>query len=405
MNLKPNGKTTQSGLDSLQISGFASLKGKRIGVVTNQASVNSSTEHLIDLLRAVSDIQIVRLFAPEQGIFGALQDMEQVHASVDPFTGLNVVSLYGGTPESLYPRAQDLSDIDTLVVDLQDIGTRFYTFAQTVAYCMEIAGKVGRKVTIIDRPNPLNGVDVEGPGVSRSCRSFCGLAPVPVRHGLTMGELAKLMQSGFGSGDEKLDGIKCELEIIPCQNWKRSDYFTLPWVMPTANMPTLETAVVYPGACLFEATNLSEGRGTTRPFELLGAPFIDPHKWIEQTKKEGFELEGVRFRPTSFIPKFQKWAQKTCFGVQLHITDRTVFRPFRTGLALISAAHRLWPEEFAWRGEEYEFVSKVPAIDLLYGSPGFRITVDAGKSLEPLGEQLNAYEQDFLQARSSFLLY
>lgn len=408
MSLGTKQQQVDTGLDLLVEERFARLKGLKLGVVANQCSINRSFEHLVDLLKKVPELKLVRLFAPEHGIRGTLQDMEQVKETSDPISGVPVVSLYGSGAESFFPKGEHLEDLDAVLVDLPDIGTRYYTFAQTLAYMMMVAGKGATKIIVVDRPNPIGGCLIEGCSLEKSCRSFCGLAPVPQRHGLTIGELARLMHAGFGSGEQRLDPIGCSLEIVPCRGWSRDMYFDqtgLPWVLPSPNMPLLETALVYPGACLFEATNLSEGRGTTRPFELLGAPFIEPERWIAQTLAEGFALEGAVLRPTGFVPKFQKWANQLCQGVQLHVTDRELFRPLRWGLALISAANRLYPKQFKLRSEAYEFVDSVPAMDLLYGSQAFRSVLGSRGALSELEPELSSFEREFLSNRQPFLLY
>ncbi len=397
----------RSGLDSLASSGFAELRGKRLGVLVNQASVDSQFRHLVDLL-CENGCTPVRIFVPEHGLRGALQDMVSVDHSTDPKTKLPVVSLYGNSAASLRPKAEQIQDLEIVVCDMSDIGSRYYTFAQTLAYLMEVAGKCGVKVMVLDRPNPIGGLQLEGGPVTRDCRSFCGLYSVANRHGLTLGELGTLMQRGFGRGDDALPGISCDLSVVKVEGWSREMYFGdtgLPWVAPSPNMPTPDTALVYPGTCLFEGTNISEGRGTTRPFELLGAPFIDGGAWAEAAYEQGITLEGVALRPVSFIPQFHKWQQKSCSGVQVHVTDRKKFRPLRVSLALIGAVAKLYPKEFSWRREAYEFVENVSAIDLLFGSAEFRRAVETKSSLQKIETLLVEYEDWYRQARQSFLLY
>lgn len=396
-----------SGLDIWSRSGFAEIRGKTVGVVCNHAAVDRNLDHLVDLLLA-GGVKIAKIFAPEHGFRGALQDMAGVDSQVDPQTKITVVSLYGSTKESLAPQPQQLGGLDAVVCDLPDIGTRYYTFAQTIGLLLETAAPLKTPVFVIDRPNPIDGQTIEGGPLVKECRSFCGYAPVPNRHGLTLGELCSLMNGGFGAGNDTIPPLKADLHIIRVEDWQRSQYLDdtgLPWVFPSPNMPNLDTAIVYPGMCLFEATNISEGRGTTRPFELIGAPFINPPDWIEETRRTGLALSGAKLRPAVFVPKFQKFADTTCHGIQLHITDRAEFKPFRWGLALIAALHRLYPKNFSWRKGSYEFEDKVSAIDLLYGSSRFRETVEADQTLAGLEQEISAFEKSYAAERKNFLLY
>ncbi len=396
-----------TGLDQLEAEDFSRFSGLRVGLLANQAAVNSSMTHALDICRASRSIKLIKLFAPEHGFFGALQDMAAVDHCIEPGSKISLISLYGSTEESLVPKEEDLKDLDLLLVDLPDIGTRYYTFAQTLGYCMKVAARTGTKVAVLDRPNPLNGLDIEGAALESYCRSFCGYASIANRHGLTLGELACVMNRGFGEQSFRIDPLNCDLEIIPLSGWTRDMYFDqtgLPWVMPSPNMPTLDTALVYPGTCLFEATTVSEGRGCTRPFEIIGAPYIDGSLWAKETKLLGIGLEGASLRPLSFEPQFHKWAKITCGGLQIHVTDRRRFKPFRLGLALLYTLARLYPAEFALRPDAYEFVDKVPAIDLLFGSDGLRKTLFSGE-LKDLLEELSSFEAWYKQARKEFLLY
>ena len=278
--------------------------------------------------------------------------------------GLPEVSLYGTTFASLSPTPAHLAQIDVLVFDIQDVGARYYTYAATMALCMRAAGQAGVKVVVLDRPNPIGGLQVEGGGLEPGLENFCGLYPVPQRHAMTVGELARLYNVTFD--------IACELDVVAVRGLARAPRTTttcdLPWVMPSPNMPTLDTAIVYPGMCLLEGTNLSEGRGTTRPFELFGAPFIDGRQLAAELER--YDLPGVRFRPCVIEPTFHKFAGQRCGAVQLHVTDRRAFNAYRTGLAVLVAVKTLWPDAFAWRTQPYEFRADVPAIDLLTGNAG-----------------------------------
>ena len=347
----------------------------RVGLVANPASVDRRLVHAVDALAGHPDVDLRLLFGPEHGIRGSAQDMIGVGDGRDPVTGLPEVSLYGSTFESLSPRAEHLAAIDVLVFDVQDVGARYYTYAATMALCMRAAKAAGKKVAVLDRPNPIGWTQVEGGVLDPGLENFCALYPVPQRHALTVGELARLYNDTFGIG--------CELAVVPCEGWRRASYFDacdLPWVMPSPNMPTLDTAIVYPGMCLLEGTNLSEGRGTTRPFELFGAPFIDGRALAEELGR--YDLPGVRFRPCTIEPAFHKFARQRCGALQLHVTDRPAFNAYRTGLAVLVAVRKLWPDGFAWRREPYEFRGDVPAIDLLTGKGAVRAAIDAGADLE-----------------------
>jgi len=321
---------------------------------------------------------------------------------------MEIISLYGGTAESLGPSVSDFEGLDILVVDLVDVGTRYYTFAQTLANCMKVAGKAGVKVVVLDRPNPIGGVQIEGSPLTAECRSFCGIGPIANRHGLTLGELAILFRNGFGQGVNAIEKHDCELDVIPFKDWTRSMYLDdtdIPWLKPSPNMATLDTAIVYPGTCLFEATNISEGRGTIRPFEIIGAPFMEPKEWIAATESAGIPLEGASLHPVEFTPKFQKHAGILCRGVQIEIHNRLAFQPYRFGIALLISAARAFPDDFKWREEPYEFIDDVPAIDLLYGNDLLRKTIDSQSSVEPILDQMEEFENGYATAREPYLRY
>ena len=402
--------TVESGLDVLCKDRLSLLRGRRVGVLCHPASVASDLTHAVDRL-IEAGVRPTRLYGPEHGVRGEAQDMIGVDDDHDRRTGIPVVSLYGETFESLAPSAADLAGIDVLVVDLQDVGSRYYTYIWTMVLAMEAAFRAGVAVIVLDRPNPLGGVAIEGGSVGQAYESFVGLGAVPVRHGLTIGEVARLRLPGMPWGGARFARpIEGDLTVVPMRGWRRAMNFVeagLPWVMPSPNMPTPATALVYPGQCLFEATNLSEGRGTTRPFELVGAPFLDGYDWVtaltEMARKE-LPLPGVRFRPLSFRPTFHKFAGRSCGGVQLHVTDRAAFRPYATGIALIASAHRLAPAEFRWRTEPYEFVADPPAIDLLTGGGDVRRTVDGNTSLGELVATFAPFEREFAELRRPALL-
>ena len=388
----------QTGLEVL-ISDFPEkVRGARIGVVCHPASVDAELRHALDLLRAAG-ARIAAIFGPEHGARGEVQDMEDVEdISLDPRLGVPVHSLYGATFDSLTPRPEQLAGLDALVIDLQDVGARYYTFVWTMALCMEAAGKVGVRVLVCDRPNPLDGLTTEGNLIKPGFESFVGLHPVPNRHGLTPGEVARFVQ--------RQRGVECELDIVPLRGWRREMVFEdtgLPWVYPSPNMPTVNTALVYPGMCLVEATELSEGRGTCRPFEVAGAPGIDPEALAAELSRRN--LPGCRFRPLYFRPKFQKHAGGTCGGVQIHVTNRRLFDSYATGAAFLQSVKQVAPDVFAWRAKPYEFVADIPAIDLLAGDERLRLALDAGTDLVDLIADWARERAAFEAARREVLLY
>jgi uncharacterized protein YbbC (DUF1343 family) len=388
----------RTGLDVLRDQDWRPVRGLRLGLVCHPASVDGRLSHAADLFAAAPGVQLASLFGPEHGFLGQAQDLIGVGDGRDAPSGLPVHSLYGATFASLRPTAEQLRGLDALVIDLQDVGSRYYTFPATMMLCLEAASACGLRAFVLDRPNPLSGEAVEGPALRPGYESFVGLHPLPTRHGLTVGELARLYRAERG--------LSCDLEVVPCDGWRRDLDFEqtgLPWVLPSPNMPTVDTAFVYPGQCLLEGTNLSEGRGTTRPFELCGAPWIDPRALCRRLDRE--ELPGAHFRPAWFQPTFHKFAGRTCGGVQLHVTDRGDFRPVRTGLALLSALRELSGDHFRWRTEPYEFVADRPAIDLLFGSDRERLGIEAGVPAAELARAWEPVEDAFRRRRQEYLLY
>ena len=396
----------KTGLDILVEEQLGLLAGRRVGVLCHPASVDRRLAHIVDLLTAAG-VDLRRLFGPEHGIRGEAQDMVGVGGERDHRSGIPVSSLYGDCVESLSPSADTLADIDVLVVDLQDVGARYYTFVWTMALCMQAAAHAGVSVVVLDRPNPIGGLAIEGGNVEPQVESFVGLASVPVRHGLSIGEMARLVAAGMPWGGERFARpLPCDLQVVAMRGWQRSDYFDatgLPWVLPSPNMPTPATALVYPGLCLVEGTNVSEGRGTTRPFEIIGAPFLDGHRLAQQLASE--ELPGVRFRPLTFRPTFHKFAGQVCGGVQVHVVERTAFRPYLTGVAILRALFAVGGKAFAWRTDPYEFVTDQPAIDLLTGSAAVREGIEAGLALAELAATWSKSEAAFAERRRSVLLY
>jgi len=380
------------GLDVLLEWENDAVSGKRVGLVANPTSVNKNLIHSVFLLKECCNL--TTLFGPEHGIWGNAQDMEGVeHTRIDSISGLPVFSLYGKEESSLAPTKDMLKNVDVLVFDIQDIGSRYYTFIYTMALCMQAAARFGKEIVICDRPNPIGGVLVEGNGVKEAYRSFVGMYSLANRHGMTAGELALFFNEEIGS----------ELRVIKMPSWERDQQInTRGWVMPSPNMPTLDTALVYPGMCFLEGTNISEGRGTTRPFEYFGAPFISPYSLVD--KLNSLELPGVIFRAAFFEPTFQKWAGKLCGGAQIHITDRHVYKPVLTGLAVVKTIRNEYPE-FAWRTEKYEFRDDVPAFDLLAGGSETRNMLESGASLEEIEASWDLEKKVFLKVRGKFLLY
>lgn len=368
-------------------------RGTRLGLIVHAASVRADLTPTASAL-IQSGFRITALFAPEHGLTAALQDQAPVQGARDKSTGLPVYSLYGKT---LSPTPGMLDKIDALVFDLQDIGVRYYTFVWTLALALEACARAKKPFIVLDRPNPLGG-RTDGNIQAEDHLSFVGLHPVPVEHGLTAGELALWLNATRGWG--------AELHVVRAAGWRRRRRFNetgLPWVLPSPNMPTLDTATVYGGTCLFEATNLSEGRGTTRPFEIVGAPFLDGDAWARALKAQ--RLPGVTFRSLVFRPTFNKWAGRLCGGVQLHVADPAVFSSFQTGLALLHTAKRLAPKSFRWAPPPYEYETVKPPIDILAGTPSIRRAIDAGDSLRRLAAPWAAQRAAFGRATAPHRLY
>lgn len=388
----------KTGLDLLFNSHLSLLQKASIGILCHPASVNASTKHILELFKENKSIHLVKLFGPEHGVWGTAQDMEGLNTSRDHLTNLPTVSLYGNDVDSLKPKPANLKDIDLLVVDLQDIGSRYYTFIYTMAFCLEACAAQNIKVIVLDRPNPINGTTIEGPLLCDGFESFVGIYPLPIRHGMTIGELALYFNTEFN--------INCELEVIAMDGWQRDYLFDdtgLPWVYPSPNMPTLEAALVYPGLCLIEATELSEGRGTTKPFELVGAPYI--HPWTLASELQKLKMPGVLFRPCYFKPTFQKWAHQDCGGVQIHITNRQELKPVELGARLIQTIKNIYPNDFKWRSKPYEFVKDIPAIDLLWGASDLRNAIESGQTLNPIFQQAESECHLFNENRKKYFLY
>ena len=390
-------KPVMSGLDVLAARRFAPVRKLSVGLICNHTSVDRTLKHAADLFVA-SGTRLSALFGPEHGIRGDVQYMKAVGNERDPRTGVRTHSLYGNDQASLRPTEKMLKGLDALVFDIQDIGARYYTYQATMLFCMEAAAKAKLAFVVLDRPNPVGGVAVEGPALRPGYESFCGTHNIAARHGLSAGELARLYREEL-----KLD---LELTVIPCDGWSREMAWRdcgLPWVFPSPNMPTPETALVYPGMCLLEGTNLSEGRGTTRPFELFGAPWLNSDRLTEALLRE--KLPGVMFRPAQFVPAWDKHAKARCHGVEIHVRDPETFRPFRTGMACITAARSQNPARFRWRTEPYEFVSDILAFDLLCGSSRERKAIERGEGWRSMRAAWTNEERAFGKRRFRHLLY
>lgn len=386
--------TVTLGSDRLFDSG--ALNGRRIGVVANPASLDGSFRHVVDRAASAPGVTLAAVFGPQHGFRADLQDnmIESRHAR-DARRRVMVYSLYSETRE---PTADMLAGLDALVIDLQDVGARIYTFVYTMANCLRAAARHHVPVFVCDRPNPIGGVAVEGPMLLPGYESFVGLFPVPMRHGMTIGELARLFNEQFGIG--------AALQVVPLGGWQREMYWDrtgLPWVIPSPNMPTLDTAIVYPGGVLFEGTHLSEGRGTTRPFEILGAPWIDAEPFAAGLNALG--IEGAWFRPVVFEPTFHKHAHQACGGCQIHVTDRARFRPVLAGVAAMAGFHRAAPDRFAWREPPYEYVHDRMPIDILAGSGRLREAIEADIPARDIAAEWTAGVDEFLAVRRRFLLY
>ena len=387
---------TRLGVELLLDDQIELIRGQRVGLVCNQASVLPDFRHAADVFAERSEFKLTTLFGPQHGIRGDVQDnmIETGHAT-DPRTGLPIYSLYSETRE---PTEEMLKNVDAIVFDMQDVGCRIYTFAYTMANCMRAAKKFGKRVVVCDRPNPITGVGVEGNVTEKEFTSFVGQFEIPTRHGMTLGELAKLFNEHFGIG--------CELEIVTMDGWRREMWFEetrLPWILPSPNIPTVNTCVVFPATVYLEGTELSEGRGTTKVFEINGAPFIDPYKWAAALRE--YDFEGVAFRECYFQPTFQKWAKQTCGGVQIHVTDRETFTPVVVGVAMVKTAYDLYPGKFEWKRDAYEYEFGKNPFDVVAGTDKIRKAIEAGASLAEIKEAWTERLNEFKEIRESFFLY
>jgi len=385
----------KSGIDIFEKALDKKFHGLKAGVLIHPASVNRKLIYTKEVLLNTKKIKISAFFGPQHGIFGNTQDnMIEWEGFIDKSTGLPVYSLYGKTRK---PTSEMLKDIDILIIDLQDVGARYYTFIWTMALCMEACeGKI--PLIVLDRVNPIGGIITEGPLLKKIFTSFVGLHPLPVRHGMTIGEIALYFKDNFYP--------KVDLTVIYLKNWKRKLWFNetgLHWVMPSPNMPTLDTATVYPGMCLLEGTILSEGRGTTRPFEIFGAPFIDPAKLVKRLNE--FKLKGVFFRPLYFTPTFNKFSGQLCGGVQIHVIDREKFKAFKTAVAILLTIKEIYPQINIWREPPYEYEFEKLPFDILSGSDRLKKDIEEGKSLKDMEYWWNDELESFRKIREKYLVY
>jgi uncharacterized protein YbbC (DUF1343 family) len=383
-------------LGSERLLTSTALHGARVGLISNPASVDRQLRHIADHLAVHPDARLAALFGPQHGFRSDVQDnmIETRHAH-DDVRRVPVYSLYSDVRE---PTAEMLRDLDLLVIDLQDVGVRIYTYIYTMANCLKAARRHGLKVIVCDRPNPIGGLQVEGPVLVRGFESFVGMYPIPMRHGLTIGEIARLFNEEFGIG--------ADLEVIKMEGWRREMYWDdtdLTWIISSPNIPTFDTTTVYPGGVLFEGTNVSEGRGTTRPFELIGAPWVIAERFAETMNRR--DLPGVYFRPAVFEPTFQKHAGTACAGVQPHVLDRRTFRPVEAGVALIEAFRASDPNQFRWKAPPYEYEYEKMPIDCLAGSSTLREQIDAGVPAHEIAASWKDPVEAFLRIRERVLLY
>jgi len=372
------------------------LDGARVGIVCNPASVDRRLQHVADQLAVHPRARLAAIFGPQHGFRSDVQDnMIETRHGHDETRRVPVYSLYSETRE---PTDDMLRDLDVLVIDLQDVGVRIYTYIYTMANCLKAAKRRGLKVVVCDRPNPIGGTQVEGPVLVNGFESFVGMYPIPMRHGMTIGEIARLFNAHFGIG--------ADLEIVPMEGWRREMYFPdtgLTWIISSPNIPTADTTSVYPGAVLFEGTNISEGRGTTRPFELLGAPWIVAERFAEALNRRG--MPGVYFRSAVFEPTFHKHAKTACGGCQVHVIDRAAFRAAETGVALIEAFRAADPERFGWKQPPYEYEYDRLPIDLLAGSSQLREQIEAGVPSAEIARSWEEPVRAFAAIRAKYLLY
>ncbi|NLH44133.1 MAG: DUF1343 domain-containing protein [Planctomycetes bacterium] len=379
----------RTGLDNVEQHSDL-FKGKRVGIIANHTAYDSQGRHIVDVLRAMPGVQVTALFSPEHGFRGTEEAGASIDNRTDAATGLPILSLYGKTRK---PTPQMLADVDVLVFDIQDVGARFYTYLYTMSLAMEAAAECGKRFVVLDRPNPLGGVRIEGPILEPQFATFVGLYPIPVRYGLTVGELARMI-----NGEGWLAGkVKADLTVVPLTGWRRDMWYDktgLPFIKPSPNMPDLETATLYPGLCLLEGTNLSEGRGTPKPFRQFGAPWIDANALTARLNALG--LVGLRFAPTSFTPTSSKHQGQACQGVEITLVDRDRIEPFWAGVLIVNELCRMYPNQFEWNASHF---------DRLCGTDTIRKAIAGGTSVERLKPVWDAACKSFQAAGRKYFLY
>lgn len=389
------------GIDRFAEDPQSFVGSERVALLCHAASVASDYRHLTQIV-AAAGLNVVRCFGPEHGIWADAQDMEAVdREEIEPTTGAPVTSLYGHELEQLTPADHLFSEIDTLIIDLQDIGARYYTYIYTACLCTQVCARTQTRVLILDRPNPLGGVEVEGRYTRPDFLSFVGMWPLPTRHGLTLAEVVRLINAREQWG--------ADIDVVKVEGWPRDALLSETnqrWVLPSPNMPSFEAMMVYPGMCLIEGTELSEARGTTKPFEWVGAGFINPFEWCDALNKLG--LGGIHFRPLYYKPTFHKWGNQTIGGAHLHLTQPHQLQPLRMGLQLLGTTRRLYADGLQWRTQAYEFVKDRLAIDLLFGDDEARELIDAQASAKELDDYWRRCQREaslFCEERAPFLLY
>ena len=383
--------SVKTGLDN--VGSYKQLfRGKRIGIITNHTAYNSDGRYIVDVFSSMpfDSSKVTALFSPEHGLFGTEKAGSKIDSNVYPGTGRPVYSLYGKTRK---PTRQMLEDVDVLVFDIQDIGARFYTYIYTMSLAMEAAAEFGKRFVVLDRPNPINGVTVEGNILEPEFAGFVGLYPIPVRHGMTVGELAKM----FNGQGWLADGLKADLVVVPMKGWRRRSWFDktgLPFIKPSPNMTDLETAAVYPGLCLLEGTNVSEGRGTDKPFRQFGAPWIDSKGLAARLNK--LSLPGIRFEPASFTPVSSKYKLRLCHGVRVIVTERDLLEPYWSGIRIVNQIYQMYPELFEWKTSHF---------DRLCGTEAVRRAITAHAPLKALKKSWQGPLKSFLKIRANYLMY
>jgi uncharacterized protein YbbC (DUF1343 family) len=389
-------KEVLTGLDVLRETSWSQLKGYRLGLLSNQASLDTHLKSAKEIITRLLPGHLKALYGPQHGFNGTEQDnMKETRHTYDPELGVPVFSLYSEVRE---PTKDMLDPIDVLLIDLQDVGCRVYTFASSMLGCLRGAAQWGKKVVILDRPNPLGGDVVEGNLLQPDLFSFVGPYRLPMRHGLTMGEMARMFNRVFE--------LKADLDVVPVKGWERTMTWQetgLRWLMPSPNMPLAETAQVYPGQVLWEGTNISEGRGTCRPFEIFGAPFLEPKAVIQKLVPEA--MNGCALQELAFRPTFHKWQGALCRGFMIHVTDKHTFRPCFTSIALLGTLMTLYGEEFAWKSPPYEYESERMPIDLILGDSSLRMQIEAGRDVSQIKEEWGDSLEDFLEWRTPYLIY